>query len=112
LVRLLIGTHHGWGRPFWPIVRDPENPTVRYALGPKPFWPGSPTPHQGDNAAQIDAILVESRASPGLERLDSGWTDSFWRMVRAYGPWGLAMLEAVLILADHERSRNEEEGRS
>jgi CRISPR-associated endonuclease/helicase Cas3 len=91
LVLHLIGVHHGRGRPFWPVVADPENPTVSWA------WEG---------------VVLCCEARHGLERLDGGWTDRFWRLVRRHGPWGLALLEAILMLADHRRSRDEEEGRA
>jgi CRISPR-associated endonuclease/helicase Cas3 len=109
LVQFLIGTHHGWGRPFWPVVHDNDSPTVCHVLGPKTSWPGAPPPENQRVASQNGGVLLCSRASPGLERLDSGWTESFWRMVRSYGPWGLALLETVFILADHQRSRQEQE---
>ncbi len=39
LVDHLIGTHHGWGRPFWPVAHDAENPTVTCKLNrTRPFW--------------------------------------------------------------------------
>jgi CRISPR-associated endonuclease/helicase Cas3 len=51
-------------------------------------------------------------ASPDhrLWRLGEGWTDLFWKLVRRYGVWGLAYLEAVLVLADQARSHQEEGG--
>jgi CRISPR-associated endonuclease/helicase Cas3 len=86
LVLYLIGTHHGRGRPFWPVVDDREDRPVSYLLDGRP-------------------LVADPRH--GLERLDSGWTDRFWRLLRRYGPWGLALLEAVLTLADGRRSREE-----
>jgi CRISPR-associated endonuclease/helicase Cas3 len=59
----------------------------------------------------VDGHTLTTPARHGLERLDSGWTDRFWRLVRRYGPWGLALLEATLMLADHHCSRAEPEGR-
>jgi CRISPR-associated endonuclease/helicase Cas3 len=90
LVLHLAGTHHGRGRPFWPVVRDTANPLVTHTL---------------------DGHTLTAPARHGLERLDSGWTDRFWRLVRRYGPWGLALMEATLILADHHCSRTESEDR-
>ena len=83
----LVGTHHGRGRAFAPVVpeRDPE----RVAL-------------------EWDGVHLSASPDHGLWRLGSGWTDLFWRLVRRHGYWGLAYLEAVLVLADQARSRDEE----
>lgn len=87
LVRYLIGTHHGRGRPWVPVVADPVPPPLTAA------WAGR---------------RLTAPGAHGLQRADSGWVDSFWRLVRRYGPWGLAYLEAILRLADQAASREEE----
>jgi CRISPR-associated endonuclease/helicase Cas3 len=91
LVLHLIGIHHGRGRPFWPIVPDEEDLIVSFT---------------------VDGLILRAGTRHGLERLDSGWTDRFWGLVHRYGPWGLALLEAILMLADQRRSQDEEEGRA
>jgi CRISPR-associated endonuclease/helicase Cas3 len=87
LVRHLVGTHHGYARPFAPVVPD-EGVEV------------SIEDHGGRT--------LTANSHHGLERLDSGWVEQFWRLVRRYGPWGLAYLEALLRLADYARSGQEQ----
>ena len=87
LILHLIATHHGHCRPFAPVVFDEQDVPVSFELcGQRTHWCG-PT---------------------GLERLDSGVADRYWRLVRRYGWWGLAWLEALFRLADWRRSEWEE----
>lgn len=92
LVLHLIGTHHGRCRPFAPPVRDEEPEEVRVHL------PGSKL---------VPETEVAASSATGLERLGSGVADRFWRLVRRYGWWGLAYLEAILRTADHAQSAAE-----
>jgi CRISPR-associated endonuclease/helicase Cas3 len=90
----LIASHHGYARPFAPLVPDE---LVARGQG-------------GDvclNAAGIVAMLsaAERRAMTPAYRVDSGVAERFWRLTRRYGWWGLAYLEGVFRLSDWEASR-------
>jgi CRISPR-associated endonuclease/helicase Cas3 len=92
LVEWLVGAHHGRGRPFMPFIEEPgEAESVSLE------WSGRTLTASPDH---------------GLWKLDSGWTEGFWRLVRRYGYWGLAYLEALLRLADTTRSAEEQEAGS
>lgn len=82
LVLWLVGTHHGFGRPFFPHC-DPLEPPDQ--VGPQ-------------------SLAFEWR---GLD-----WASMFERLKTRYGVWALARMEAIVRLADHRASerRAEEEG--
>ena len=85
----LIASHHGYCRPFAPAADEEWRPTACFELYEKEMrWDGVPLE---------------------LERLDSGVSERYWRLTRRYGWWGLAWLEALLRLADWQRSAWEEE---
>ncbi len=81
----LVGTHHGHGRGLPPVVHDPQPVAFRHRHGDVEF---------------------DTRSDHDLASLGSGWADRFWRLHRAYGPWGLAWLEAMLRRADHRASES------
>jgi CRISPR-associated endonuclease/helicase Cas3 len=89
LTEYLVGAHHGRGRAFAPVVRECDAEDV---------------------SLEWDGHCLSASPDHRLGRLGSGWTDLFWRLVRRHGYWGLAYLEAVLVLADQDRSREEEGG--
>jgi CRISPR-associated endonuclease/helicase Cas3 len=99
LVLHLIGSHHGRGRPLIGVVADDNPEEASLLVTDKALLPAADGNDKG--------ILLTANSRHQLERLDSGWTDRFWKVVRRYGWWGIALLEAVLQLADH---RSSEEG--
>jgi CRISPR-associated endonuclease/helicase Cas3 len=89
LIRFLIGIHHGHGRPFPPVLSDPT--PIEVSLE-----------HHGRR--------ITTTSDHRLYRIDGGWVDLFWGMVRQYGWWGIAYLEALLITADRSVSAREQRG--
>jgi len=87
LIIYLIGTHHGRGRAFMPVVPD-----------------STPEVAEFERDGQMLRALCDHR----MFHLGAAWTDLFWAMVRNYGYWGLAYLEAILRLADCGVSQEEQ----
>lgn len=83
LVRHLVTAHHGWCRPFAPLV-DP---------GPSHIV-----------ETRFDDATLRADARHEFAALDSGVADRFWTLNDRYGWWGLAWLEAIVRLADHRAS--------
>ena len=87
LVRYMIGTHHGHGRPLFPPVADAlADEVVEWTL---------------------DGKQMSASSNHGLGRIGSGWVDMCERLYHKYGPWHLAYMEAVVRLADHRQSEKE-----
>ena len=96
LVLWLIGTHHGFGRPFYDFV-DPHE---------------SGSGHEGVFAClDVERWQLASRPGPQSMAFDldgADWPAMYEQLKQRYGAWGLAHLEAVLRLADHRASEAEQ----
>lgn len=91
LVIWLVGTHHGYGRPFFPA--------------PERAWPREGETFETDLG---DGTIRALPAIP-LAILTAHWLELAERLTRRYGTWGLARLEAILRLADHRESEREQQ---
>jgi CRISPR-associated endonuclease/helicase Cas3 len=94
LVLHLVASHHGECRPFAPVVVD-----------------GAPT--QISLAGHVSSVFggidfSEVPSNPKLYRLDSALGDRFWALIAKYGWQELCWLEAILRLADHRASEEEQ----
>ncbi len=94
LVLHLVASHHGYCRPFAAAVVD-EHP-VEVLLPAHTSW----------TFGEIDFTATSSRNE--LHRLDSPLADRFWALVAKYGWQELCWLEAILRLADHRASEEEQ----
>lgn len=100
LVVYLIGTHHGYGRPWFPHDDDADDAPRK--LG-----------RIGGRSRELESGSGPQRLGfrfPALNRADDteheglDWPQLFELLNRRYGHYGLARLEAVLRLADHRVS--------
>ena len=74
----LVISHHGKGRPLVPPARDGTARVV---------------------SAEVEGVSVEAQAD--LAIVDWSQPGRFRRLNDRFGPWGLALLEAIVRLADH-----------
>ena len=88
LVLHLVGTHHGFARPLPPIIDDPEPQLLAYTF---------------------DGHRMETHSDFTESSLALDMAERFWRLTERYGYHGLAWLEAILRLADHQQSAAEAE---
>ncbi|MCY3967600.1 MAG: hypothetical protein OXF21_03400, partial [bacterium] len=82
----LVGTHHGYARPLPPIKEDQRPEVLSFD-------------HEG--------IPMEASTDLVDGPLALEMADRFWCLVERYGYHGLAWLEAILRLADHQQSAEE-----
>jgi CRISPR-associated endonuclease/helicase Cas3 len=94
LVLHLVASHHGYCRPFAPMVFD-ESPVEVTLVG-----------HASKKFGKID--FASTTSCNGLHRLDSPLADRFWGLVKKYGWQELCWFEAILRLADHRASEWEQ----
>ncbi|MGI8721833.1 MAG: type I-G CRISPR-associated helicase/endonuclease Cas3g [Geodermatophilaceae bacterium] len=87
LVLHLVASHHGQARPFAPPIVDPAPILLTH---------------------RVDGLDLRGCSGHQLASFDSGIAERFWRMVRRYGWFRLAWFEAILRLADHRRSEQEQ----
>lgn len=91
LVLWLIGTHHGFGRPFFNFI----DTGLRHSLSPcfgVESWRLALEPGPQATAFHFDG---------------ADWPVLFDELKKRYGIWKLAWLEAILRLADHRASEEE-----
>lgn len=93
----LIAMHHGYCRPFAPVVLDDCDDTQRLAIDLEPA------------GIAVSVSGADRRGWTPPHRIDSGVAERFWTLVRRYGWWGLAWFEAIFVLADHRSSEAEEQ---
>jgi CRISPR-associated endonuclease/helicase Cas3 len=94
LVLHLVASHHGYCRPFAPVVVDASPVDVTLAN------------HTSKTFGEID--FASTTSCNGLDRLDSPLADRFWGLVAKFGWQELCWLEAILRLADHRASEEEQ----
>lgn len=97
LVLWLIGTHHGFGRPFFDFV-DPHDDTSGHdgCTGCLEVERWTPAPGPGPQSLEFNVDGAD-------------WAAMAERLKRRYGIWRLAHLEAILRLADHRASESEQD---
>ncbi|MDE0606209.1 MAG: type I-U CRISPR-associated helicase/endonuclease Cas3 [Acidimicrobiaceae bacterium] len=108
LVLHLVGSHHGYSRPLPAIKEDPESQTLAIS---GEFVDGRfrVTPDNGlrEQREADGTFELSTRSDLAETPLALEMADRFWRLQAKYGHHGLAWLEAILRLADQQRSAEE-----
>jgi CRISPR-associated endonuclease/helicase Cas3 len=93
LVLHLVASHHGYCRPFAPVMIDDAPVDVSLP---------------GHESGEFGSFYFPASTSRNeLHRLDSPLGDRFWSLITKYGWQELCWLEAILRLADHRASEKE-----
>ena len=96
LVLWLIGTHHGFGRPFFDFI-DPVSEATSH---------GGPAACLGVNDWRLPRDPGPQAMAFNIDGTD--WAALYQQLRQQYGIWGLAHMEAILRLADHRASESEQ----
>lgn len=81
-----IAAHHGYARPFAPVVVDNA--------------PSAVSLKKLNGNSDISLTEKERRSLTPSHRLDSGIAERFWKLNRHFGWWGLTWLETAVRLSD------------
>ena len=110
LVLHLIGTHHGFSRPL-PQIKADDDPQQLEAMGRLEnggFRLCSATEDEdGTDSGSGERLPMSASTALINTPLALEMADRFWRLQHRYGHHGLAWLEAILRLADHQQSAEE-----
>ncbi|RIK73872.1 MAG: type I-U CRISPR-associated helicase/endonuclease Cas3 [Planctomycetota bacterium] len=97
----LLAAHHGYARPFAPVVIDDNEDDKLHSIEFRDLG----------SLPELTIAANERKSWTPAHRLDSGVAERFWKLTRKHGWWGLAWLESILRLADQQASAAEQEQR-
>ena len=100
LVLWLIGTHHGYGRPFFPH-EEPRDDQQQFFRGFEPYV-DSPL----DVPASRGPQRIDFSFDGACDGITTDWQTMFMRLQGRYGIWQLALFESIVRLADHRASES------
>ena len=108
LVLHLVGSHHGYSRPF-PTIKKDDSPQILKVSGE---FSDDGFRLVNDNELQTwlgnrELVSMSTHSDLAETPLALQMADRFWRLQKRYGHHGLAWLEAILRLADQQQSAEE-----